>query len=243
MAANLPTTFMRSSNTALIYKNGELSVLLINSHYDLPVIPIEISDAGFFTIQAAESPQRKQLKYIDKLSGNSLHQFCLMKLWSLPELIAGAKLLPKDVRPRQSRINEFFKAYGGSARSVFWFAAEIDEFPRLVGLGGEQPAERLRRKYHPEPYHASRNPRRNGRRSTIGFSPWQSYRIRPPRYAMYLLKGVDAVEKDAGPKLYRACEKVNTPDCRMWAAYLYDVFFHHCLVPGDGSLSSSSREI
>ncbi|KAJ7272618.1 hypothetical protein B0H12DRAFT_589057 [Mycena haematopus] len=47
-----------------------------------------------------------------------------------------------------------------------------------------------------------------------------------------VLKAVDDVEEDARLTLYRTCEKVDTPSCQMWAAYLYDTFFQDYLVQG-----------
>ncbi|KAJ7272617.1 hypothetical protein B0H12DRAFT_589129 [Mycena haematopus] len=106
MTANLPTIFMKSETKALIYQNGQLSVLntpesytlresapddtwvLIDSNERLTDIPEEVVESKFFIIQAA-SPRPEHLEYRKKLSGNSKHQFCLMKPWSLPELIAG----------------------------------------------------------------------------------------------------------------------------------------------------------
>ncbi|KAJ7272610.1 hypothetical protein B0H12DRAFT_588297 [Mycena haematopus] len=256
MAANLPTIFMDSATKALIYKNGKLSVLnspqiytlranapddtwfLIDSSNELVGIPLDVLKTRFFIIQAA-SPRPEHLRYTYKLSGNSLHQFCFMKPWSLLELIAGADLLNEDVRPQQAQINGFFVAYGGSARNVFSYAGDLEYFEAMVDVRARELERGSVEKIIRNPIPHIEIPDDIGHVLLSAFPLGEDqdrrfFQIRPPCESMYrrVLKAVDDVEADARLSLYRTCERVDTPGCQMWAAYLYDSFFQDYLVKG-----------
>jgi hypothetical protein len=101
-AAKLPTAYMRSNDTMLVYTGDRLFVLqkpalvglavprdawvLIDSNAGFLSPPQEVVECNYFIVQTA-SPRAGRTAWARKLRGP--HQFCLMRPWTLEELFTG----------------------------------------------------------------------------------------------------------------------------------------------------------
>jgi hypothetical protein len=101
-AAKLPTAYMRSNDTMLVYTGDRLFVLqkpalvglavpkdawvLIDSNVGFLSPPQEVVECNYFIVQTA-SPRAGRTAWARKLRGP--HQFCLMRPWTLEELFTG----------------------------------------------------------------------------------------------------------------------------------------------------------
>ncbi|KAJ7145413.1 hypothetical protein C8R43DRAFT_1012709 [Mycena crocata] len=152
VAANLPTLFMANKSTAYFYKNHQLGAItgfgptvfadnippstwcLIDTNDELVTIPRSIIDSGRFIVQTA-SPRAEHMKYTRKLS--KPHQCCVMKPWSLAELVAGLSLQPHLHRVSETNVKAFYDRFGGAARILYRnvfdpkaFEAQVDDAAR-----------------------------------------------------------------------------------------------------------------
>ena len=106
VAANLPTLYMSQGDNAIVYKDSGFGWLqppnlnwmslkdnmpentwcLVDSNKSLNRVPPAVIQSGLFIIQAA-SPREDRMKYVKGLDGT--FQFCLLRDWTLAELIVG----------------------------------------------------------------------------------------------------------------------------------------------------------
>jgi len=103
-AADLPTVYISSADSAFIYKNGKTATLagvikvrllqnvlrwtwvIVDSNTNLINIPQEVIDSGLFVLQAAP-PRKDYFTAANKLVDKA--QICVMQPWTAWELVVG----------------------------------------------------------------------------------------------------------------------------------------------------------
>ncbi|KAJ6581254.1 hypothetical protein B0H19DRAFT_499724 [Mycena capillaripes] len=144
--ANLPTIFIRSAESGIVYKNGKAGRInslltthlqanlpqstwvLVDSNSNLKTIPEEVLDTGFFIIQAA-SPRPERL--VTKCDDPAGAQLCVMEPWSLWELIIGQTVQLRPSIPERLLV-EFYDRFGGSARDAYVHALDQENFQKSI---------------------------------------------------------------------------------------------------------------
>ncbi|KAJ7714195.1 hypothetical protein B0H16DRAFT_1619125 [Mycena metata] len=157
--AGLPTAYMDTKNSILIYKDGEYKVLLdtralpyvlpndawllmdSNMGFDSP--PIEVRRCGVFFIQAASrrighsfgsfDGKTFRTSWIKHLEGP--HQVCFMRPWTLGELYAASRL--QHTMCNGTKMAAFVSKFGGSARHVYNDSDDLEQFECRVIAASE----------------------------------------------------------------------------------------------------------
>ncbi|KAJ7476136.1 hypothetical protein FB451DRAFT_268202 [Mycena latifolia] len=242
VAAGLPTLYMSEDRGAMVYKNGQLGEILnpstirliqnlspdtwclVDSNVSFPTVPGVVQQSSRFIVHAS-SPGANRLKYATKIEGRS--QFCLMKPWTLSELIMGSSLQPFAAPLSEQKIEAFYKKFGGSARNVFKDGGDPDAFERAIDTAAARMnAADIERALLsdittltvPDHVHMLLSA------FPVTDDDRRQYQIRSPSAAMSA-KVLKRLNASARLRLYRICVGVKTAGCRAWTAHLFD---QHC---------------
>ncbi|KAJ7928967.1 hypothetical protein B0H13DRAFT_971088 [Mycena leptocephala] len=259
IAANLPTLLVCNKTNAYFYKNGQLGIIpvhklystvfvenippstwcLIDSNDEVVAVPHVIIESKRFIVQTT-SPRADHMKYTRKL--NQRPQCCVMKPWSLPELIVGLFLQqsPDLKLVSEANVEAFYKRFGGSARNLYRYISEQNAFEVEIDDAARQfDAQVIERILRSADLTTITVPDAVGHMLLSAFPLVDDgdrclYQIRPPSEAMMVkvLNRLDESEHEARLRMYRICVAVETPGCRMWASHLLDKHFHDFLLKG-----------
>ncbi|KAJ7225958.1 hypothetical protein GGX14DRAFT_642108 [Mycena pura] len=254
VAANLPTLYMSQKDNAIVYKAGGFGRLqppnldwislrenmpkntwcLVDSNKSLDRVPPVVIQSGLFIIQAA-SPRKERMDYVKDLEGTS--QVCLMRDWTLEELIVGSTFRLTSTFPFEQKMKDFFERYGGSARHAFkdldnpTFEADIDKAARaleankiLQEIESTSPSLAISDEFGHMLLSAF----------PLGDEDRRMCQIRSPSVAMRqkLFKRIGSSEQEGRGRVFRTCKGVNTPGCKAWTSDILNEDYHGYLLSG-----------
>ncbi|KAJ7201344.1 hypothetical protein GGX14DRAFT_656372 [Mycena pura] len=250
--ANLPTLYMSRDDYAIVYKDGGFGRLqstalislgeimpentwcLVDSNRYSTRVPAAVVESGLFVVQAA-SPRKERMDYVKDLEGTS--QVCLMRDWTLAELIVGYTFRLPFTFPSEQKLKDFFEKYGGSARHVFKdldnpsFEADIDKAARA--LDANKILQELR---STSPSLAITDEFGHMLLSAfpLGDEDRRMCQIRCPSIPMRqkLFKRIDDSDEEARGRVFRTCKGVNTPGCKAWTSDILNEDYHSYLLSG-----------
>ncbi|KAF8211468.1 hypothetical protein K438DRAFT_2011012 [Mycena galopus ATCC 62051] len=245
VAANLPTLYMATENSAIIFKNEQLGELknptdvglalnmppetwcLIDSTRSLTAVPGAIQQNKMFIVQAT-SPRGDRMEYAKKLRS----QICLMRPWSLEELIIGSSL--QEFPVAEAEIKFFFERFGGSARDVFLYAYDPNGFERDIDAAASKLGADEIESLITSTIFTLAVPGQEGHALLsafpLGNHDRREFQIRSPSQAMYekVLKRISTSRNAARHRLYTICSGVDSPGCKD----LFNQHYHDFLLAG-----------
>ncbi|KAJ7225971.1 hypothetical protein GGX14DRAFT_642167 [Mycena pura] len=254
VAANLPTLYMSQKDNAIVYKDGGFGRLqppnlnwislrenmpkntwcLVDSNKSLDRVPPAVIQSGLFIIQAV-SPRKERMDYVKDLHGT--YQVCLMRDWTLAELIVGSTFRLTSAFPLEQKMKDFFERYGGSARHAFMdvdnptFEADIDK-----AASGLEADNILRHIKSTSPSLAINDEFGHMLLSAFPLEDEDRslFQIRSPSILMRqkLFKRIDGSDKEASGRVFRTCKGVNTPGCKAWTSDILNEDYHGYLLSG-----------